>query len=149
MLLPSLCALQADSLLAPDLKIVGTARSGTSTAEFRDFARKSLEQHLPDHRRGGVAEFLNRLAYVPVDATTPEGYAGLGKEIGNYDNGLAIFLSTAPSLFEPTIDGLVRAGLTTGDVRIGSRSRWGSISQAARRSTTRLPRRSAKIGFSA
>ncbi len=119
MLLPSLCALQADSLLAPDLKIVGTARSGMSTAEFRDFARKSLEQHLPDHRRGGVAEFLNRLAYVPVDATTPEGYAGLGKEIGNYDNGLAIFLSTAPSLFEPTIDGLVRAGLTTGDVRIG------------------------------
>ena len=35
MLLPSLCALHADDLLAPELKIVGTARSELSTSEFR------------------------------------------------------------------------------------------------------------------
>ena len=119
MLLPSLCALDADGLLEPDLKIVGTARSEMTTREYRDWARAALEKNLPDHRRGGVATFLNRLSYVPVDATTPDGYDELAKEVGTYDKGLAIFLSTAPSLFEPTIDGLVHAGLTEGNVRIG------------------------------
>ena len=119
MLLPSLCALDADDLLHADLKIVGTARSEMTTREFRSFARKALETYLPSHRRGGVAEFLNRLHYVPVDATTLEGYEDLAKEVGSYDGGLAIFLSTAPSLFEATIAGLQHAGLTEGNVRIG------------------------------
>ena len=119
MLLPSLCALDAEGLLEPDLKIVGTARSEMSTREFRDFAPQALEKYLPDHRRGGVADFLNRLSYVAVDATTREGYDDLAREVGTYDKGLAIFLSTAPSLFEPTINGLVHAGLTKGNVRIG------------------------------
>ena len=119
MLLPSLCALDAEGLLEPDLKVVGTARSEMSTREFRDFARQALEKYLPDHRRGGVADFLNRLSYVAVDATTREGYDDLAREVGTYDKGLAIFLSTAPSLFEPTINGLVQTGLTKGNVRIG------------------------------
>ena len=54
MLLPSLCALDADGLLEPDLKIVGTARSEMTTREYRDWARAALEKNLPDHRRGGV-----------------------------------------------------------------------------------------------
>ena len=119
MLLPSLCALDADNLLHPELKIVGTARSDLSTKDFRAFAREALEKHLPSNRRGGVAQFLNRLHYVPVDATNPEGYAALAMEVGAYDGGLAIFLSTAPSLFEATIGGLEHAGLTKGNVRIG------------------------------
>ncbi|MDG5749193.1 glucose-6-phosphate dehydrogenase [Qipengyuania sp. XHP0207] len=119
MLLPSLCALDADDLLHPELKIVGTARSDLSTRDFRDFAREALEKHLPSNRRGGIAQFLNRLHYVPVDATTPEGYGDLAREVGEYESGLAIFLSTAPSLFEATIAGLEHAGLTKGNVRIG------------------------------
>ncbi len=119
MLLPSLCALDADDLLHPELKIVGTARSDLSTRDFRDFAREALEKHLPSNRRGGIAQFLNRLHYVPVDATTPEGYGDLAREVGEYESGLAIFLSTAPSLFEATITGLEHAGLTKGNVRIG------------------------------
>ncbi len=117
MLLPSLCALHADGLLAPDLRIVATARSEMSTKEFRQFAREALERHLPNNRRGPTADFLNKLSYVPVDATTPAGYDELAKEVGEY-KGLAIFLSTAPSLFEPTIAGLKRAGLTNGNARI-------------------------------
>ena len=118
MLLPSLCALNSDGLLDPALRIVCTARSDMNTQEFRNFAREALEKFLPKHRRGGMADFLNRLSYVPVDATTPEGYDELAKAVGNY-TGLAIFLSTAPSLFETTIKGLEGAGLTEGNVRIG------------------------------
>ncbi|QWC56450.1 glucose-6-phosphate dehydrogenase [Erythrobacter sp. 3-20A1M] len=119
MLLPSLCALDADELIHPDLKIIGTARSEMDDAGFRDFARKALEKYLPADRRGGMADFLNRLSYQPLDATTLEGYEELAEKAGRTGNGLAIFLSTAPSLFEPTIAGLKHAGLTTGDVRIG------------------------------
>ena len=119
MLLPSLCALEADELLQPDLKIVATARSDHSQTSFRNFAREALEKHLPRHRRGSVAQFLNRLDYEPVDATTQEGYDTLANKVAEGREGLAIFLSTAPSLFEPTIRGLSQAGLTSGNARIG------------------------------
>ncbi|WP_324828340.1 glucose-6-phosphate dehydrogenase [Qipengyuania zhejiangensis] len=119
MLLPSLYALDADGLLSDDLKIVGTARSDLSTDDYRVFAREALEKYLPEDRRGGVAGFLDRLSYVPVDATTLDGYESLAREVGEYPNGLAIFLSTAPSLFEATIAGLEHAGLTGSNVRIG------------------------------
>ena len=75
MLLPSLCALDADELLPADLEIIGTARSEMTSAEFRNFAREALETFLPAHRRGGMADFLNRLQYSQLDVTTPEGYA--------------------------------------------------------------------------
>ena len=44
MLLPSLCALDADKLLPEGLRIVGTARSPMSDAEFRNFARAAVER---------------------------------------------------------------------------------------------------------
>jgi glucose-6-phosphate 1-dehydrogenase len=119
MLLPSLCALDHDGLLAPGLKIVGTARSEMSDGEFRNFARAALEKFLPPERRGGMAGFLNRLSYQSLDATKTDGFAALAKKVGKPQSGLAIFLSTAPSLFEPTIAGLKSAGLTGATVRIG------------------------------
>ncbi len=121
MLLPSLCALDADGLLSPDLKIIGTARSEMDDAEFRNMAREALENYLPDERRGGMAAFLNRLSYQALDASTLDGFDALAdkvNEAGPSDYGMAIFLSTAPSLFGPTIAGLKHAGLTGDNVRM-------------------------------
>lgn len=118
MLLPSLFALDADGLLAPDLKIIGTARSQMTDSEYRNFARAALEKYLPAERRGSMAAFLNRLSYQTLDATTLEGYTDLAAKVGTPARGLAIFLSTAPSLFEPTIKGLKSAGLTGETVRM-------------------------------
>ena len=117
MLLPSLCALDADELLPADLEIIGTARSEMTSAEFRNFAREALETFLPAHRRGGMADFLNRLQYSQLDVTTPEGYADLAAKVGE-DREVAIFLSTAPGLFKPTIEGLAANGLADGNARI-------------------------------
>jgi glucose-6-phosphate 1-dehydrogenase len=119
MLLPSLCALDADKLLPEKLRIVGTARSRMSDAEFRNFAREALEKFLPAERRGGLADFLNRLHYQPNDVTAPEGFEALARQVGDSKHRLAIFLSTAPSLFETTIAGLERVGLAGEGVRIG------------------------------
>ena len=118
MLLPSLFALDADGLLADDLKIIGTARSQLTSSEYRSFARAALEKYLPADRRGRMADFLNRLSYQTLDATTLDGYADLAARVGTPARGLAIFLSTAPSLFEPTIKGLQSAGLTGDNVRM-------------------------------
>jgi len=119
MLLPSLFALHADGLLAPGLAITGTARSDLDEHGYRDFARAALEKYLPAERRGTMADFLNRLRYQPLDANEMDGYARLASGLGKDGQGLAIFLSTAPSLFEATIAGLRHAGLTEGNVRIG------------------------------
>ena len=125
MLLPSLCALDADELIADDLEIVGTARSDMSDGDFRNFARAALEKYLPADRRGGLADFLNRLSYQQLDVTTPQGYSELAEKVGQ-DRDLAIFLSTAPSLFKPTIEGLQKAGLSGGDTRISLEKPLGS-----------------------
>lgn len=77
MLLPSLCALAHDGLLSPDLRIVATARSEMSDAQFRNFARAALEKFMPAGRRGGMADFLNRLSYQALDATTIAGFGDL------------------------------------------------------------------------
>ncbi|GGC06227.1 glucose-6-phosphate 1-dehydrogenase [Novosphingobium endophyticum] len=119
MLLPSLCALDAEQLLDPCIEIIGTARSDMDDQGFRDFARQSLEQFLPADRRGGMATFLNRLSYQPLDANKIEGFKALAEKVGEPRQGLSIFLSTAPSLFEPTIHGLEQSGLAGSKVRIG------------------------------
>ncbi|WP_106093420.1 glucose-6-phosphate dehydrogenase [Enhygromyxa salina] len=121
MLLPSLYALHADELLAPDLRIIGTARTGLDDAGFRELARAALDEYVPAERKTGelLAGFLARLSYQPLDASTVEGFDRLAAKAGDISGGLAIVLSTAPSLFEPTIKGLESAGLAGANVRIG------------------------------
>ncbi|HET9629332.1 MAG TPA: glucose-6-phosphate dehydrogenase [Novosphingobium sp.] len=119
MLLPSLCALDADRLVAPDLRIVGTARQNLDDAGYRAFARTALEKFLPDDRKAAIDPFLERLHFQPLDANETEQFDALARKVGPIAGGLAIFLSTAPSLFEPTIAGLLRSGLAGEKTRIG------------------------------
>jgi glucose-6-phosphate 1-dehydrogenase len=118
MLLPSLFGLDADGLLPLAMRIVATARSGFDTAAYREVARQALADHIDAERlvAARVETFLDRLAYVPLDATDAAGFAPLAAAVGDTD--LSIFLSTAPSLFGPTIRGLQAAGLTGPAVRL-------------------------------
>src|SRR5215204_5436837 len=68
MLLPSLCALHADQLIAPDLTVTGTARTRLDDEAYRAFAREALEKYLPEHRKPAIESFLPRLGYQPLDA---------------------------------------------------------------------------------
>jgi glucose-6-phosphate 1-dehydrogenase len=119
MLLPSLCALHADRLVSDKLQIVCTARSEMDDTSFRDFAAQALDKFLPEHRKGAIPSFLERLYYQPLDANDTSHFHALAEKVGTVENGLAIFLSTAPSLFEPTIAGLVASGLANERSRIG------------------------------
>ena len=121
MLLPSLYALHADNLIDPNLRIFGTARSAYTDEEYREFARTALCEFLPEDRKaeGMIDAFFQRLQYQSLDATEPDGFAALADKMGDISSGLSIFLSTAPSLFEPTIKGLQAAELAGDNVRIG------------------------------
>jgi glucose-6-phosphate 1-dehydrogenase len=121
MLLPSLFGLDADGLLPQDLQIYGTARSEIDDAAFRETARAALEPIMKDRSLDPAVldRFLKRVHYIAADASQPETLAALGDVIGKRaDAGLAIFLSTAPSLFESTIAGLEAAGLTGAHTRL-------------------------------
>ena len=118
MLLPSLFGLDADGLLPDGIRIVATARSALDSAAYRDAARAALADHVDAERLAAdkVDTFLARLTYVPLDATDPAAFAPLAAAVGDAD--LSIFLSTAPSLFGPTIAGLQAAGLAGAGVRL-------------------------------
>mgnify|MGYP000362541581 CR=1 FL=1 len=128
MLLPSLYGLDADGLLPAELRIVGTARSQLDDQSFRQQARDALGEHLPEgFFTPSVADrFLARLHYVPVDIKDKASFGRLAEAVGDPDAGVAIFLSTAPSLFRPTIDGLSGAGLACPTTRMALEKPLGS-----------------------
>jgi len=134
MLLPSLYGLDSDGLLPDDLRIVGTARTELDDQAFRERADAALQEHLPaGFYQAGVAErFLSRLHYVPLDINDPAGFERLAQAIGDPCHGVAIFLSTAPSLFKPTIDGLALAGLACPTVRMALEKPLGSDLESSR-----------------
>ena len=134
MLLPSLYGLDADGLLPDDLRIIGTARTALDDDGFRGRADAALQEHLPaDFYQTGIAErFLSRLHYVPLDINDPAGFARLADTIGDPCHGVAIFLSTAPSLFKATIDGLAGAGLACPTVRMALEKPLGSDLESSR-----------------
>ena len=121
MLLPSLYGLHADGLLPAGLVIIGSARAELDDEGYRAFARDALDEHLSADRKADdvIAGFLARLAFQPADLSNGDSFKALGEKVGDVSGGLAIFLSTAPSLFEPAIAGLKSVGLTGDTVRIG------------------------------
>lgn len=114
MLFPSLYNLDADGLLDPELRIIGTARSAHEDADFRADVAAALQKYLPAERVDAdkVAKFLARIGYCAVDVGGKDGFAALAERVcARIDDGLAIYLSTPPSLFGPIVQGLKKAGL--------------------------------------
>jgi glucose-6-phosphate 1-dehydrogenase len=134
MLLPSLYGLDSDGLLPDNLRIIGTARTDLDDEGFRERADAALKEHLPDgFYSAGIAErFLSRLNYVAIDITDEGSFSKLSDRIGDPCHGVAIFLSTAPSLFKPTIDGLARAGLACPTVRMALEKPLGTDLESSR-----------------
>ena len=121
MLLPSLYGMHADGLLPEDLTITGSARSDLDDKSYKAFAKKALAEFLPDDRKDekDLASFLDRLSYQAADLSDLKSFPSLARKVGDVSGGMAIFLSTAPSLFEPAVKGLEKVGLAGDTVRIG------------------------------
>jgi glucose-6-phosphate 1-dehydrogenase len=110
MLFPSLYNLFTDGLLPDDVLIIGSGRSAMDDAAFR------ATIDLPDGERREA--FLDRVRYTPVGGK-PEEFDALRTLVGDrIGRGVAVYLSTPPSLFAPMVEGLGKAGLAGPAVRV-------------------------------
>ena len=134
MLIPSLYGLDSDGLLPAELRIIGTARTELDDAAFRERANDALKEYLPSgfYSEEIAQRFLARLHYVPLDINDQSHFRDLAAKVGDPCHGVAIFLSTAPSLFKPTIDGLEAAGLACPTVRMALEKPLGTDLESSR-----------------
>lgn len=121
MLFPSLYNLQQDGLLPEDFLILGSGRSARDDARFRADVDAALRVHLGEERYDAEAarRFTDRIVYCPAEAGDAQAFAALAERVkGREERGIAIYLSTPPSLFAPTARSLAEAGLMGPHTRI-------------------------------
>ena len=121
MIFPSLYNLLADGLLPDDFLIVASGRTEMDDDAFRADIDKALQKFLgPDRYDADTAAQLGAMIlYQPVAAGNPAQFKTLASRLdGRAERGLTVYLSTPPSLFAPTAQGLADAGLITATTRI-------------------------------
>ena len=134
MLLPSLFALDREHLLPEDFRILAAARSDMDTAGYRALADEALVRHCGGRteKAAAIDRFVARLSYLSIDVSRPEDFLALKDAVRDWPPDLAIFLSTAPHLFGPTIAGLADAGLAGPGTRLALEKPLGTDGASAR-----------------
>lgn len=116
-LLPALFHRDMDGQLPAEADIVGVSRRELSQDEFRAFALKALQDHIPPSglEESVVARFLDRLSYVAADADKEDGWSALVGHMSSFADRIRVYyLATAPQLFGPICQKLGRFGLAEG-----------------------------------
>lgn len=132
-LIPALYTLFIQGLLPEGFCIVGQSRTAMSHEQFRTAMLESMGKFAADVP---LAEeewrrFAACLYYLPADFARPDAFQVLAELLAELADrhttqGNNIFyLSIAPSLYVPVIDGLAAAGLATG--RPGRKAPWPRI----------------------
>ncbi|MBB3983300.1 glucose-6-phosphate 1-dehydrogenase [Sphingobium fontiphilum] len=121
MLFPSLYNLLADNLLPDDFLIVASGRTEMDDDHFRDSVDASLHKYLPEDRYDPdlAARLRALIVYAAVEAGNIDQFRHLATRAeGRRSRGISVYLSTPPSLFAPTAQGLADAGLIAPTTRI-------------------------------
>ena len=134
MLLPSLYGLDSDGLLPADLGSSAPRAPSSTTTAFRGRADEALKEHLPavSTARASPSGSCRGSIMWRSTSTILKALPRLAEQIGDPCHGVAIFLSTAPSLFKPTIDGLAAPGLACPTVRMALEKPLGSDLESSR-----------------
>jgi glucose-6-phosphate 1-dehydrogenase len=100
-------------------RIIGAARADLDDAAFRAQAEAAITEFVGAAKRDAkvIAAFLDRLHYVPIDATGDGGWDRL-KALVRKDVVTAFYFSVAPSLFGALAERLHNHGIATRDSRI-------------------------------
>ncbi|HVZ14186.1 MAG TPA: glucose-6-phosphate dehydrogenase [Bauldia sp.] len=121
-LLPAMYHRHRDGQLPTVARIIGVSRRGMSDEEYRAATKKALEEFVAAGDRDDPAvmeTFLHRLHFVPVDATSEEGWADLGKILApGIDRVRAFYLAVAPELFGTICEKLGSHDLVTPETRV-------------------------------
>src|SRR5215813_10382264 len=118
-ILPALFALFQGGFLPEKIAIVGAAIEKLSEDQFRDLARKAVQEHgrLKPANDDEWKKFATLLSYQSVDFSNSASYAALGQRITELENQRQLpgnrlfYLAIAPSFFASVVDQLSAQGL--------------------------------------
>jgi glucose-6-phosphate 1-dehydrogenase len=121
-LLPALYALAFERKLPAGFAVVGNSRTEFTDEQFRDKMRKSVQEYSSDTPFDGDLwhSFAQGLYYVPGSVTDVSTMQALGKkletisEVRRTEDNLLFYLSTQPSLYQPTVQCLGEMKLSEG-----------------------------------
>lgn len=138
-ILPALCRRFHAGQMPPDARIIGCARAEMDTAGYQAFVKDALDEFLgkgtvPD---SAVADFLNTLDYVTLDARGEGGWKELSNKISDRPVR-AFYFSVGPGLFGDLAERLQLHGLSTPDTRIVIEKPFGHDLSTARDLNGRL-----------
>ena len=100
-LLPALYQRQRAGQFTEPTRIIGSSRSKMTNKEYREFARKAINDHVKKDEIDAdqLETFLERLSYVPADGKSGDGFDALKKAIGESDRIRVFYMAVAPALF--------------------------------------------------
>lgn len=118
-LIPALCNLFNENLLADGCAIIGVGRTALDTATYRKRVAEDVAKYATHPLPPAVVEdVLSRLHYIAADFMDAAAYPKLGAELAKIDaqhgttGNHLFYLSTAPEYFAPIVKHLGAAGLT-------------------------------------
>jgi glucose-6-phosphate 1-dehydrogenase len=141
-LLPAIYNLAHEGALPERFYLIGTSRSDMPDEDFRELARKAIQQYSrrkPDDRV--LEALLGAMRYVPGGFDDDTVYERVGQLADSYDEQAALpmnrcyYLSTAPGFFPVIVSKLGEAGLDQhegADVRVVIEKPFGTTLESAR-----------------
>ncbi len=105
--------------MPPEARIIGAARAEHTDEEFRALVAAAIAEFVPATRQEAavIAQFLDRLAYVAIDAKGEQGWPQL-KAAMRPDVVQAFYFSVAPALFGDIAQRLKAHGIAGPGARI-------------------------------
>jgi glucose-6-phosphate 1-dehydrogenase len=120
-LLPALFQRDLQGQIPPGARIIGSSRRAMKDAEFKAFAKASVEAHVKEAERPAdvMNRFLDRLSYVAAEATDDNGWKAFEKVLKPFADRIRVFyLAVGPDLFGPICDKLGQHNLVTPLTRV-------------------------------
>ncbi|NKB77781.1 MAG: glucose-6-phosphate dehydrogenase [Gammaproteobacteria bacterium] len=115
-LLPALYYRFIDGQIPQSARVIGCSRSKLDTPGYRQLAANAIrDQVKPDYLDAKLLEdFLSIISYQKIDVSDPESWCSFASVIEQTDQTnrvIVFYLSVAPSLFMPIINGLKQHNL--------------------------------------
>ncbi|WP_223421236.1 glucose-6-phosphate dehydrogenase [Tateyamaria pelophila] len=132
-ILPGLFRRFCAGQMQPEAQIIGAARAEMDSAEYREMVADAVREFSAEGSVGDedLAQFVERLHYVPIDARGESGWSDL---VSHMRPGVvhAFYFSVAPSLFGDLAERLNIHGLTNDASRIVVEKPFGRDLESAR-----------------
>ncbi|CAN0627126.1 NADP(+)-dependent glucose-6-phosphate dehydrogenase [Burkholderia multivorans] len=119
-ILPALYTAHRDGLLSPEGRIIGVAMTPLDRDGYLRWVDETVRPHVKDALFDDDAwhGFVERLAYVQLDASAPGAFARLADALEQAPGRRIFYLATGPSLFVPICRALAAAGLAPPSSRV-------------------------------